>query len=1265
MIYPCLLTASSKFSRKLYPIVTCSDKEGNFIFIERKPTERETEGGLLDDQKSETESPKNEHAAKGSSPDGNDIDIESESLTPKTPIRKESFRDSDDDDFPISQKSASKTSKSGKKKLKRVRIEDSDHEESDEDIGEPVQLRIETPVQKLRKVDSGDSPSATPLSLLSPFSINSAASPVPEKSVSDVLMRSASKQATGSKASQREFFAASGVSNQHLIEDEEKFKHLSFKFLQLSRRKDKKLRPVEHPDYDPTTLHVPGDFLGEQTPGHQQWWMFKSNHFDTILFFKVGKFYELYHMDAVIAVNELGLTFMRGEHAHCGFPEIGFSKFADILVQKGYKIARVEQTETPDEMQARVSKMSKSGKKIQKSDRVVGREVCQITSKATQLPGICDMDAAFDSGAGTSSNYLLAIVEKPGNFNCSEYGMSYVDTKIGSIFFSQFMDDRFSSVLRVLFSHLNPVEIVFCKNQLSAKTQQVIKSLLPSVKMIPLKSESQFHGSLAVLKKIQENCYFETDEQWPEFLHEASEGDLDACLKVKPEFELCVNAFGGIFYKLKEHLIDYDVISIGDFEFVKPPIVCNIDETSEMLTNKNEDAEETEFKMILDASTIANLGIVDNFGKSTMTLFNTLDRCCTSFGKRMLKQIMCSPSASRKVILKRQDAVFWIMNSRDFVDRFRTLMEKMPDIEHMLCRVHSLSVDRKAINHPDSRANFFDSTVYKKRNVVDFVTLLNALKRCIELSEVFSSFTCDAQLLQDLLLSKADGGEFPKEVGEFIEKFETAFDHAEACQTGEIQPKPGLVDVYDSSLVELDTIKTDSEKFLREQRKFFRCDRIQYSNSKTSHFQIEIPSDEVSRVPDDFQFASKRKGWDRFHTKETQDFLSRWTNAEALREQSLKDVARIVFSDFCKEYSNFSKVVRAIALLDVLVAFADYSKSGESVMCKPSIVDSNHHRNQTYLYIKNGKHPCVENTIFGGYIPNDIFLGKSPETSAGSERAESTTIHNSTGANLALITGPNMGGKSTLMRQTGLLVVLAQLGCFVPAEEMIFSVVDRIFTRLGAMDRILCGESTFFVEMSETCAVLNYATKDSLVLLDELGRGTSTFDGTAIASAVVSKLANHIKCRTLFSTHYHLLVKEFASNSNVFLGHMACMEERRDDEDDVKYRKDDVIQGESVIKRSDDTMKHENDETEVTGDVRITAENLESERDETVTEQQVTFLYKFVEGSCPKSYGFNAARMAGISSEITRSAQLHSNRLERAFKNRQTFIRLLHDLQLS
>ncbi|XP_063716662.1 DNA mismatch repair protein Msh6-like [Symsagittifera roscoffensis] len=1084
------------------------------------------------------------------------------------------------------------------KKYKRIRIEDSDEDDGSDSsqLAETEQLNksLCTPVAKSRKVQP-PLESESPSQLLSPFSFSSA-TPVNAKESNINFNESFTFQKTPKSKSLKKIEVAEDAEN-------DTFKHLGFKFLKMSQVKDKLMRPVDHPDYDPTTLHVPKDFLNDQTPGHQQWWMFKSNYFDTILFFKVGKFYELYHMDAVTAVEELGLTYMRGDYAHCGFPEIGFDKFSDILVQKGYKIARVEQTETPDEMQSRISKMSKSGKKVMKYDKVVARELCQITTKATQLPTSVNNQGTSQSCA---NNFLMAIVEKTGEFNTSSYGVCFVDTKIGTLNFSQFADDRFSSLLRVFFSHLCPVEIIHPKSNLSAKTMQVIKSLLPSVKLFALKNESQFYSGVTALKKVQESSYFDNEKQWPELLQKASQDELHQCDKIDSQYELAVNAFGGILFKLKQFLIDYDIITLGDFVLVEPPIPSERLNAHNSLSSLNTSATNSRTfargaKMILDSSTIANLGIVDNFGKSNFTLLTTLDTCMTPFGKRMLKQVLCSPPCDPYCIKERQEAIVWLMNNRnEFVEKVQNVLQKCPDLEQLLCRVHSLSVDRCATDHPDSRANFFEVSVYKKRNVQDFVLTLNTLKKCLEIARIFGKLDCESDLLNYLLSSKSEGGKFPSGIDEFIGNFESSFDQKEACETGEIQPKPGLAEAYDRALEELARIKNESERYLREQKKMFRCERIQYATSKSSQFQLEVPADEVSRVPDEYQFASKRKGWDRFQTTETLRFVQRWTAAESNRDESLKNLARLVFSDFSKEFAKCSKVVRSIATLDVLIALAEFSRTADPVMCRPQVLD----QWDTFLDIKNGKHPCMENVMKGGYIPNDMKLGKGfgdPE----SQSCDSQTK----GSYLVLLTGPNMGGKSTLMRQTGLLVILAQLGCFVPAEKMSFTPVDRVFTRLGAMDRILCGESTFFVEMSETCVVLNYATRHSLVLLDELGRGTSTFDGTAIASAVARKLANEIGCRTLFSTHYHLLVSDFRDNPRVFLGHMACMEEDTEEEDE-----------------------------------------------DGVTEQRVTFLYKFVQGSCPKSYGFNAARMAGIDSSITRQAQQYSSQLEDLFLERQKFI---------
>lgn len=248
-------------------------------------------------------------------------------------------------------------------------------------------------------------------------------------------------------------------------------------------------------------------------------------------------------------------------------------------------------------------------------------------------------------------------------------------------------------------------------------------------------------------------------------------------------------------------------------------------------------------------------------------------------------------------------------------------------------------------------------------------------------------------------------------------------------------------------------------------------------------------------------------------------------------------------------------------------------------MCKPVILPASRSKASLenggpVLTVKGLWHPYALSENGGFPVPNDIYLGGNDENS------NPCTL---------LLTGPNMGGKSTLLRATCLAVILAQLGCYVPAEVCVLSLVDTIFTRLGASDRIMTGESTFLIECTETASVLQNATQDSLVILDELGRGTSTFDGYAIAYAVFRHLVETLNCRLLFATHYHPLTKEFASHPRVNLQHMAC--------------------------------------------------SFNSIREQSSTaEKELIFLYKLASGACPEGYGMQVASMAGIPRPVVDNA---------------------------
>ncbi|XP_076238982.1 DNA mismatch repair protein Msh6 isoform X2 [Calliopsis andreniformis] len=937
----------------------------------------------------------------------------------------------------------------------------------------------------------------------------------------------------------------------------ESWPHLKYDFLQPDKIRDINRKPMNDPDYDPKTVYVPLDFLNNQTPAMRQWWELKSKHFDCVLFFKVGKFYELYHMDAVIGVKELNLTYMRGEFAHSGFPEIGYGRFSASLIEKGYKVARVEQTENPDMMAQRCSKMTK----ITKFDKVVKREICQISSKGTRVYTPLDVEASTPN-----SNYFLSLVEKcPPGSNVSHYGVCFLDTTIGDFYLGQFEDDRCNSRILTLLAHYPPVHVVYERGNLSQKTLQILNNTLAACIKEPLLRETQFWSSSTTLKNLHEGEYFKKSDSgfcWPTGLQLYLNPGDSLGLTPADDKELAVHALGGCIYLLKDYFLEQQLLAQGRFKSYIPPDFSNQSSTTSKFANN----------MVLDAITINNLRI---FGEGS--LMKTLDRCCTAFGKRLLREWICRPSCNKNVIIERQKAIQELMDRTEAVQTARSILAGLPDLERLLSKIHALGNPARMNNHPDGRAIMFEGPTYSRKKIVDFITTLNGFEDVLKVVALFEDFN-------STLISRCakiePNGEFPS-LRETLDYFKTGFDHEAAKKEGCIVPKKGVDSEYDSVLMELAEIKKDLERYLEKQKQHFGV-KVTFHGSDKKRYQIEIPESQVKKVGSGYELQSQRKGFKRYYTAEAKELLSRQINAEEQKDKVLKDLNRRIFAQFSEKYDMWSTAVYNLSVLDVLISLAEYTFTGD--MCIPEINDGSD--GKIFIEIRDGRHPCISSDNF---IPNDTLLAVEDK------------------ASFMILTGPNMGGKSTLMRQVALLTIMAQIGSYVPASSCRLTIVDRIFTRLGANDDILAGQSTFLVELSETAAILQHATPYSLVLLDELGRGTSTYDGTAIAAAVVNALTK-LRCRTLFSTHYHSLVEDYKTNNNVTLAHMACM--------------------------------------------------VENEEEDEVSQETVTFLYKLSEGACPKSYGFNAARLAGVPPVITNRAHEISKRLEQETNQKHIFAAL-------
>ncbi|XP_072027536.1 DNA mismatch repair protein Msh6-like [Amphiura filiformis] len=991
--------------------------------------------------------------------------------------------------------------------------------------------------------------------------------------------------------------------------EQARFPHQRLEWLQDGKRKDRKGRPQDHPEYDCHTLYVPKSFLDKCTPASRQWWEMKSQYFDSVLFFKMGKFYELYHMDAEIAVKELGLIFMKGEVAHSGFPEIAYGRYSDTLIQKGYKVGRIEQTETPDMMQDRVRKMGRSSTKF---DKVVKREMCRISTKGTRTYSFIDGDTCE-----AQSSYLLAIAERPctdGLHGDSIYGVCFVDTSIGKFHLGQFQDDRHCSRFRTLIAHYTPAQVLYEKGKILAKTQQILNNSLLSVIKESLASGSEFWDAGKTLKTLAESRYFEDEDgetsdenrgQWPDVI-KGMISEMDSLgLTAKDGCELAISALGACTWYLKKCCLEQELLSMCNFEAYTPIdsiLGAEVKPTVAEFTSGRQ-------HMVLDGVTLFNLDVLENSSSGTLegTLLERLDQCSTPFGKRLFKQWLCAPLCNPKSINDRLDAIEDLLGVPDKMSEVTEILKSLPDLERLLSKIHTLGSARRSKDHPDSRAIFFEDTTYSKRKIVDFITALDGFKSAMlitdQLKDAAPQFKSKL-LRQSTSLAKEDdkssNGMFP-DLREPLRFFKRAFNHDKARQMGAIIPSLGVIPEYDKALISMNAINSQLDRFLEKQRQRLGCRRINYWGTAKNRYQLEIPEDALkNKSLDDYEVQSSKKGFKRFWTAEIKEYLADMISAEERRDAALKDSMRRVFHAFDEYYKEWDEAIQCLSVLDVLLNLAQYSQCGEGDMCRPQIITPTAGA-KPLIAIQNGRHPCIARTFAGGdFIPNDTYVGTAEE--------DSDSEHNSDGS-CVLVTGPNMGGKSTLMRQVGLIVVMAQLGCYVPAEMCKLTPVDRVFTRLGARDNILSGESTFYVELSETSSILQHATQHSLVLMDELGRGTATYDGTAIASAVVKELSETIQCRTLFSTHYHSLVEEFSHDNNVRLGHMACM--------------------------------------------------VENENEEDPSQETITFLYKFVGGACPKSYGFNAARLADIPDDVIVVARKKARQFEES-ADRLKMFKMLH-----
>ncbi|KAL7151089.1 hypothetical protein ABFS83_04G007600 [Erythranthe nasuta] len=941
-----------------------------------------------------------------------------------------------------------------------------------------------------------------------------------------------------------------------------------FGFVEKNRKDAEGRRPGDV-NYDPRTLYLPPSFVKGLTGGQRQWWEFKSKHMDKVLFFKMGKFYELFEMDAHVGAKELGLQYMKGEQPHCGFPEKNFSVNVEKLARKGYRVLVVEQTETPDQLEVR--RREKGSK-----DKVVKREICAVVSKGTLTEG-------ETLSTNPDASYLIAVTEScqisANEKGVHEFGICVVDVATSKIILGQLKDDADCSSLCCLLSELRPVEIIKPAKLLCPETEKALirHTRNPLVnELIPFSefwdAEKTISEIMGIYQRVSDRpCNSEVNESLVQSSNSSLKNDgtnslpdvLSNLVSAGENGSQALSALGGTLFYLRQAFLDETLLRFAKFELLPCSGFGEITQKPHM---------------VLDAAALENLEIFENSrnGDSSGTLYAQLNHCATAFGKRLLRTWLARPLYHIESIKERQNAIAELKGvNQPYVLTFRKELSKLPDMERLLARTFAGS---EANGRNANKVVLYEDTAKKK--LQEFIS---ALRGCEAMTHACSSLGAILENVQSRLLHHLlmPGTGIP-DVHSILQHFKDAFDWEEANHSGRIIPREGADIEYDAACQVVKDIESNLKKHLKEQCRLLGNASICYVTIGKDAYLLEVPESLSQSIPKEYELRSSKKGFSRYWTPVIKNLLGELSQAESERELKLKSILQRLIARFCENHAKWRQMVSTIAELDCLISLSIASEYYEGKTCRP-ILSTSHPLEEPRLSAKSLGHPILRSDALseGTFVTNDVTLGGPGH------------------ASFILLTGPNMGGKSTFLRQVCLAVILAQIGASVPAESFVLSPIDRIFVRMGAKDQIMAGHSTFLTELLETSSMLASATSNSLVALDELGRGTSTSDGQAIASSVLEHFVRTVKCRGLFSTHYHRLAVDYQRDPKVSLCHMACQVEKGVDGVD-----------------------------------------------------EVIFLYKLTPGACPKSYGVNVARLAGLPDTVLQKATAKSQEFELSYGKR-------------
>lgn len=758
------------------------------------------------------------------------------------------------------------------------------------------------------------------------------------------------------------------------------------------------------------------------TPMMRQYLEIKEQNKDTILFYRMGDFYEMFFEDAVTAAKVLGITLTsrsskddENKIPMCGVPFHAISGYLAKMVKAGYRVALCEQTEDPSQTKG-----------------IVKREVVRIVT-----PGVTTDEQLLDEKANC---YVCAIALETASKKISLAGLSFLDISTGEFLISELRlpEEGYAPIIEEL-TRMQPAELIITEQdqEQMGPAVETLKVLLPGL-CLTTRQELFFEPENALLTLTD---HFKTTNL---------EGFGCAAMTTG------IRAAGGLLAYIQE-------TQKTDLSFIKQITPMNLGSS-----------------LVIDDSSRRNLELTETIigGKREGSLLSVMDMTCTPMGARLLRNRLLFPLQDIRRIRQRLDGVECLLSEPGKRDELRQSLQGIYDLERLCSRL--------VLGHGNAR---------------DMSAMKLSLGKLPGLVAILSSL--DSTLIQNIATQLDELTDLHELIDKAIRD-----DAPVTLREGNL-----IREGFHAELDELIVLLRDGKELIlgleAKEKERTGIPKLKVGYNKVFGYYFEISRAQVKELPDDFIRKQTLVNAERFITPELKELENKISSAQEKRLELEYTLFSQIREHIASQSERILHTAAQIARIDFLASLAETALRHRYT--KPTVTD------QDEITITAGRHPVIERSMDQGkFVPNDVHLDQQQNE-------------------LLIITGPNMAGKSTVLRQTALIVLMAHVGSFVPADHAEICIVDRIFTRVGAMDDLRRGQSTFMVEMNETANILNNATDRSLVILDEIGRGTSTYDGLAIAWAVTEELAdkNDRGVKTMFATHYHELTDLATSHERI------------------------------------------------------------------------------------------------------------------------------------